>query len=290
MPAYDQSAYLAALSVDKKQRDSRIRFVVLEGLGRARTVPLRPREIAAALPRRAVRKRRAAEGAARSGGQEGVTDSDRLEAWLSAVERDPGAAVFPALAEALRRQGRLEQAEEVVTEGLLADPESLAGRCVLLLILDDCGRREQLRGRLEAWADEAVMESGGAPEAQPDPPAQPGLERGATSSAPSRRHSPELESMITPDSVAEEAALQVDGDYATHAPLEENPHFATPGPWPSSWSARATRRGPRGSGRSWRRPRAHPRPRWRPAAEDPGEGPVLATLERWLANARRLQT
>jgi 3-dehydroquinate synthase len=49
-PAFPRRAYLAALRVDKKTRDSRIRFVVLEGIGRARTVPLRPEEIAAALP------------------------------------------------------------------------------------------------------------------------------------------------------------------------------------------------------------------------------------------------
>jgi len=52
-PAYDRSAYLEALAVDKKQKDSRIRFVVLEGLGAARTLPLAPSEIAAALPRKA---------------------------------------------------------------------------------------------------------------------------------------------------------------------------------------------------------------------------------------------
>jgi len=49
-PAFPRRAYLAALRVDKKSRDSRIRFVVLEGIGRARTVPLRADELAAALP------------------------------------------------------------------------------------------------------------------------------------------------------------------------------------------------------------------------------------------------
>jgi 3-dehydroquinate synthase len=49
-PSFPRRAYLAALRVDKKSRDSRIRFVVLEGIGRARTVPLRAEELAAALP------------------------------------------------------------------------------------------------------------------------------------------------------------------------------------------------------------------------------------------------
>ncbi len=56
-PPRDRSAYLDALRVDKKKRDSRIRFVVLEGVGAARTVPLLPREVAAGLPRSAGRRR-----------------------------------------------------------------------------------------------------------------------------------------------------------------------------------------------------------------------------------------
>jgi 3-dehydroquinate synthase len=47
-PAHPRSAYLAALRVDKKRRDAHIRFVVLQGVGRAETVSLTPAEI---LPR-----------------------------------------------------------------------------------------------------------------------------------------------------------------------------------------------------------------------------------------------
>jgi shikimate kinase/3-dehydroquinate synthase len=60
IPQFPRSAYLAALRVDKKTRDARIRFVVLEGIGCARTVPLRAEELAAALPaggRKATKKR-----------------------------------------------------------------------------------------------------------------------------------------------------------------------------------------------------------------------------------------
>jgi 3-dehydroquinate synthase len=61
-PARPRRAYLAALRVDKKSRNSRIRFVVLEGIGRAGFLTLRPEEIAAELPagaapRRARRRR-----------------------------------------------------------------------------------------------------------------------------------------------------------------------------------------------------------------------------------------
>jgi 3-dehydroquinate synthase len=51
-PRFARSAYLAALSVDKKRQDSRIHYVVLEGVGSARTVPLSPSQVAAALPAR----------------------------------------------------------------------------------------------------------------------------------------------------------------------------------------------------------------------------------------------
>ncbi len=44
-PAFPRKAYLAALRVDKKRTDARIRFVVLRGIGRAETLPLPPAEI-----------------------------------------------------------------------------------------------------------------------------------------------------------------------------------------------------------------------------------------------------
>jgi 3-dehydroquinate synthase len=46
LPAFPRSAYIAALRVDKKMRDSRIRYVVLRGIGAAETVRLTPAEIA----------------------------------------------------------------------------------------------------------------------------------------------------------------------------------------------------------------------------------------------------
>jgi len=53
LPNYPRSAYLDALKVDKKMADSKIRFVVLRGIGRAGTVPLTPREVLPASKRRA---------------------------------------------------------------------------------------------------------------------------------------------------------------------------------------------------------------------------------------------
>jgi 3-dehydroquinate synthase len=56
LPDWDRSAYLAALRVDKKRRNSHIHYVVLEGIGKAKTVPLTPSEVAAAVPRNAGRR------------------------------------------------------------------------------------------------------------------------------------------------------------------------------------------------------------------------------------------
>ena len=57
-PRYPRSAYLKALRVDKKKQDTRIHYVVLDGIGAAHTVPLLPSEVAAGLPRDAGRSRR----------------------------------------------------------------------------------------------------------------------------------------------------------------------------------------------------------------------------------------
>jgi 3-dehydroquinate synthase len=65
VPDFPRSAYLRALRVDKKKRDSKIQFVVLEGIGRARTLPLRPEEVAAGLAARPARARRSTRGRAR---------------------------------------------------------------------------------------------------------------------------------------------------------------------------------------------------------------------------------
>jgi len=48
LPPFPRSAYISALRVDKKMRDSRIQYVVLRGIGRAETVRLTPAEIAPA--------------------------------------------------------------------------------------------------------------------------------------------------------------------------------------------------------------------------------------------------
>ena len=62
VPSFPRSAYLTALRVDKKKRDAHIHYVVLEGIGRARTLALTPAEVAAGLPRGGTGSRRASRG------------------------------------------------------------------------------------------------------------------------------------------------------------------------------------------------------------------------------------
>jgi predicted Zn-dependent protease len=70
----------------------------------------------------------------------------RLEALLGA---DSGSRAYPALAEANRRAGRLEEAERVAREGLRRQPDLLSGRVALALALLDLGRVEEARAELE---------------------------------------------------------------------------------------------------------------------------------------------
>jgi len=64
LPPFSRKAYLAALRVDKKRRDARIRYVVLRAIGKADIVPLTPAEIlpASALTRGVGRGRRRGAG------------------------------------------------------------------------------------------------------------------------------------------------------------------------------------------------------------------------------------
>ncbi|MFQ5416279.1 MAG: 3-dehydroquinate synthase [Myxococcota bacterium] len=57
LPPFPRSAYIQALGVDKKMRGSRIRYVVLRGIGSASTVRLTPAEIAPRTPGSAQKKR-----------------------------------------------------------------------------------------------------------------------------------------------------------------------------------------------------------------------------------------
>jgi hypothetical protein len=69
----------------------------------------------------------------------------RLEARM---DGDPSASSFPALAEANRRAGRAKEAERVAREGLQERPDFVAGRVALSLALLDLGRTGEARSEL----------------------------------------------------------------------------------------------------------------------------------------------
>lgn len=73
-----------------------------------------------------------------------------LQLLLDEIEADPGAPVFPTLAEAYRRVGQAERAREIAAMGLEHAPERMAGRVALGLALLDIGEPDEAREALSA--------------------------------------------------------------------------------------------------------------------------------------------
>ena len=121
-----------------------------------------------------------------SQGQSGViSDLTPETARLRArVGGDPGCAEFPALAEAERRAGRLEEALEVAEKGLRATPDRLAGRVALGLILLDLGKQEAAKGELAKIFENMPSPSEAATEVSTGKPAE--SRRGTTHRAGAR--------------------------------------------------------------------------------------------------------
>lgn len=194
----------------------------------------------------------------------------RIAELERALEADPGGSAFPALCERLRRAGRLDEALRVCERGLEARPDSAAGRALYLLILDDQGRAADAREHLERWAAEALD---GGVELEDDEFEQ------AFENA-----EPELDAMITPDSVAEEAALRVDGGVSVGYPLEESGAFAT-----HTMADLLERQGDRAGAARIRAALDAPSPPTETRSDDDPRTRTIDTLERWLDNLRRPQ-
>ncbi len=228
---------------------------------------------------------------------------ERIVELEQAVAEDPGAPGFAALAELHRRAGRLEVAERVATNGLAATPDSLDGRAVLALILADAGRDTDLRRTLEAWAASAVAEANTVgPKAET-------LSVGEIDRAFDSAEA-DVDEMITPDSVAEEAALRADGPMALESPLESGGAFATrtmadllerqgdlagAARIRARLDAKSVAPTPAVSAPTVGDAEPAPRPDAAPSVavapeSDPQTLGTLAVLERWLDNARRMQT
>jgi hypothetical protein len=211
-----------------------------------------------------------------------VRDADESIAELERAWRaDPDGNAFAALAELYRRAGRLAEAANVVRQGLARVPGSLEGRAVLLLVLADAGQAGEARRLLESWAGT------GLEAAAPAAPAPRDALDASVSDLEFERAfdaaEPDLGRMITPDSVAEEAALFADGPEALRSPLESGGAFAT-----RTMADLLERQGDR---------RGAARIRAALGDSEPPEAPparsehvvAIAALERWLETVRRLQ-
>ena len=204
---------------------------------------------------------------------------DRIAELERAARTDPAGHKFAALAELYRRAGRLADAEHVARHGLARTPRSSEGRAVLLLVLADAGREGEARRQLESWADAALARDRAA-----DPPAAADPLTAAVSDVELERAfaaaEPELAEMITPDSIAEQAAHQADAAPDEH-PLASSGAFAT--------RTMADLLERQGDARGAARIRAALGAADEPAAPAGANAAAIAALEGWLENLRRLQ-
>jgi tetratricopeptide (TPR) repeat protein len=207
----------------------------------------------------------------------------RLEALLGA---DPAAPGFPALAEANRRAGRLEEAERVAREGLRRRPELIAGRVALALALLDLGRAGEARVELERALEEVpdhplalqgFARAGGAPlEALGDDEIE-----GAFAEAESA-----VDEMRDANHVAAEALRAADLDEPEGVfPSDPESPFAT-----RTVAGLLESQGHRAEAAALREELSRRSPREASLGASLGEPErerVIATLERWLENLRR---
>jgi hypothetical protein len=141
------------------------------------------------------------------------------------------ASAFPALAEALRREGRAAEAERVARHGLEREPESAEGSAALALALLDQGCEQEARGVLEARIGEAfaVLASPRTPvPATPDPEEVFG---GSLSEREFERifaaAETDREQLIDADRVAEEALYRAHPEPVDEIPASKGSPFAT---------------------------------------------------------------
>jgi hypothetical protein len=221
-----------------------------------------------------------------------VTDADERIAQLErAWQADPNGEGFAPLAELYRRAGRLSEAAKVVRQGLARSPRSLEGRAVLMLVLADAGQADEARRLLESWAG-ASLDAGYAQRAERErrpsdaPPQRDEIAADVSDLELERAFEaaePELDRMITPDSVAEEAALFADGPEALRSPLESSGAFAT-----RTMAELLERQGDRRGAARIRAALGDAEPAEAPQPADSNVH-TIAVLERWLENVRRLQ-
>ncbi len=206
--------------------------------------------------------------------------ADSLIALLEA-EVGSDASAFPALAEALRRGGRAEEAEQRAREGLDRIPENAEGRLVLGLILLDQGRVEEARQVLERGIGDAIpaLESlAPAPEKEAplDGLTDPELDRAFEDAETDR------DQLIDADRVAEAALHRADSASLDEiAPSGKSP-FAT-----QTVADLLEQQGDSEGARQLRRSLGQGEGADSAVMASASAQVSIATLERWLGNLRR---
>ena len=171
-------------------------------------------------------------------------------------------------------------AEDRIAElerALRADPGGKVLAALLLRALAGSGHGGELHRRLESWLGEQPVQEAVDVE----------FERAFAAAEP------ELAQMITPDTVAEEAALAADGPVEDHGPLASSGAFAT-----RTMAELLEKQGDRRGAERIRAALGEETADFVQPADGErrpsgglarGDAAVIAVLERWLDNARRLQ-
>lgn len=204
-----------------------------------------------------------------------------IERFEAVVGSDSGAAAFPALAEAHRRDGRPEEAERVARGGLERRPDALAGRVALGLALLDLGRVDEARAELErvltSVPDHPLALAGleasdvPVPAVHSDEPFDAALDGGEIDAAFADAR-PEEDQMISADSVAARAIRAAElGDPEGFTDEAANIPIAT-----HTVANLLERQG-----------HTHDADAMRATLHGGNHDRVVATLERWLDNLRR---
>jgi tetratricopeptide (TPR) repeat protein len=217
-------------------------------------------------------------------------DPAQLTELEAAVEADPGAPGFAALAESHRRAGRAREALEVARRGLEQSPDAADAHLVLALVLLDQGRESDARHPLERVVAERLAAAGFSFESKGGGDLSDGGPSDAELDVAFHQAETDRDQLITPNRVAEEAVERVDAGAAEgldEGMLGPGSAFAT-----ATMAELLARQGDEAGAQRIRAALVPPAPTGE-VARTPAPGRRgtdrerrIATLERWLANIR----
>ena len=212
------------------------------------------------------------------------TTSEQWSQLAVAIEENPGAPAFPAVAELHRRAGRFLECETVLRAGLERCPESHEGRLILALGLLDMGREAEAHAEFERLtavilASHGLAPSVPEPELETDDDVSDHEFEAAFEAAETDR-----EALIDPNRVAEEAVEAVDRGAGDG--LSEDADALLPGS-AFATASMAALLAEQGDVAGAERIRANLSPtESAPRVAGEHRSRIIATLEGWLANIR----